>query len=322
MQEAGIRPDIVAGVSIGAFNGAVIASNPDRPGDALTAFWSDLAVRVNSTYGEEVRRWFATVQIALAGVPGLFSPRWLPPSLFESPYPGHWTSFHDLQLAIDLLEQYVDFSRLGTSPVRLIISAVDVETSELVSFDRYVHALSAKHVLASGSLPPSFSWTTVGGRHYWDGGIVSNSPLELVMDRCGPAGKRVFVVDLFSGTRRGLPDNLPAVMLRRDEILYAERLRNDLRTRDRERDFRRLVDAMLQELPPQVANRIRHRPQFMRLMGEEAPMTVTRIVRTSRRNETISSDFDFSDQSLKELISEGYRETKKVLSVNPDERHR
>jgi hypothetical protein len=86
-------------------------------------------------------------------------------------------------------------------------------------------------ILASGSLPPGFPWTTIDGRSFWDGGIISNSPLDLVVDHCGAASKRVFIVDLFAG-RKPLPKNLGEVLMRRDEILYAERIRNDAKSRD------------------------------------------------------------------------------------------
>ena len=126
----------------------------------------------------------------------------------------------------------------------MIISAVDIESSELVVFDSYVDNLPAQHVVASGSLPASFSWATVEGRHYW-GGIASNSPLELVLGVCGSAGKRMFLIDLFPAQRRGMPENLSDEMLRRDEILQVERVRNDMRTRYRVREFQRLVDEMI-----------------------------------------------------------------------------
>jgi NTE family protein len=95
-----------------------------------------------------------------------------------------------------LLKKYVDFPSLKIGPVRLLVSAVDVETGRLTIFDSFVDDLTADHVVASGSLPPGFPWTTIDGKHYWDGGIISNSPLDLVDERCGTAGKRVFIVDL------------------------------------------------------------------------------------------------------------------------------
>ncbi len=123
-----------------------------------------------------------------------------------------------------LIAKYVDFAALKRSPVRLLVSAVNVKTAELKVFDSYVDDLTPDHLLASGSLPPGFPWTFIDGQPYWDGGIISNSPLDLMTDRCGPAGIRVFIVDLFLG-QRALPSNMMEVLARRDEIVYSERIR-------------------------------------------------------------------------------------------------
>lgn len=307
LQERGIRPDIVAGVSIGAINSAIIAGNPDCAAQQLQAFWSELGTLSPELADEGLRRLVAGGQAALLGVPQFFQPGWLKPFWSVDASASCWTSLYDLSPARRLLEKYVDFERLKSSPVRLIVSAVDVETSELVVFDSYVDALSADHVLASGSLPPAFSWTTIEGRHFWDGGIVSNSPLEQVIERCGSAGKRVYIVDLYPDKARALPTNLTEVMARREEILFAERIRNDLRTETLVHDFQQLVRELLVELPPEQAHRIRHQPNFIQLMGQQAPLQITRIVRESLPGDPAASGYDFSDKTLAGLIEAGYR---------------
>lgn len=313
LEEAGIRPDVTAGVSIGAFNGAIIAGNPDRATAALESFWHDLATASPDFPDENIRRQFAQAQIALFGVARFFHPRWWLPIVSPLQLPLCWTSLYDTSPALTLLRKYVDFAKLGSSPVRLIVSAVDVRTSELVVFDSYVDELTPEHVLASGSLPPGFPWTTIAGRPYWDGGIVSNSPLEWVIDRCGSAGKRVFIVDLFSGTSRTLPTNLAEVAARQKEVLYCERVRSDLKTRDVVRSFRRLVDELVAELPAEAAARVRRQPNYIQMMGEDAPMSITRIVRESAVDEPASQDYDFSRQTLEQLAQEGYRTAKRAL---------
>lgn len=315
LQESGIRPDVVAGVSIGAFNGAIMAGNPDRAAEALTAFWNDLAIASPFIPNENLRREFACGQIALFGVPQFFRPRWLQPILGPEQWPNRWLSFYDTAPAVQLLEKYVDFGKLRASPIRLMVSAVDVQTSELVVFDSYVDDLTPAHIIASGSLPPSFPWTTIDGKHYWDGGIVSNSPLDLVVQRCGSFGKRVFIIDLFPGKRSAMPANLAEAMARQSEILYSERMHNDLITRTLVRDFRRLVDEIVADLPASAAERIRHRPHFIAMMGEDAPMTITRIVRENSEDEPSSKDYDFSRQTIDQLIESGYRMTRKALQL-------
>ena len=313
LQEAGVRPDVVAGVSIGAFNGAIIAGNPDRPAEALQAFWAELATLTPAVPDEALRQTLACQQIATWGVQPFFTPRWLQPMLGMAQWPQNWTSLYDTSPMRALLARYVDFSRLKASPVRLMVSAVDLETSELVVFDSYIDELTPDHILASGSLPPAFPWTTVNGRHYWDGGIVSNSPLERVVERCGSAGKQVYIIDLFPGQRRRLPGNLSEVMARRDEILYSERVRSDVRTREQARDYQRLVEDLMAELPPDAAARLRHQPRYIQLMGDDAPMTITRIVREDSDDAPSSRDYDFSRETVAQLQAAGYRMTRKAL---------
>jgi NTE family protein len=305
LEERGIVPDIVAGVSIGAFNGAIIAANPGCATVALESFWEELTVRSgdfgNSRFDDAMTSW----QTLALGSPNFFIPRWLQPIWSPEQFPYRWTSLYDTAPMKELIERYVDFSKLKNGPIRLLVSAVNVETAELEVFDSYAEDLTAEHILASGSLPPSFPWTTINGRHYWDGGIVSNSPLDLVTERCGAAGKRVFVVDLYPSVRP-LPKNLMEVSARRDEIVYSERIRRDAFARDVARDYGRLVEELLEEIDPTRAEMMRQRPRFIQLMGEIAPPDIVRIVRDPDEDETLGRDYDFSQKAVKRNRNLGY----------------
>ncbi len=313
LAEGGVRPDIISGVSIGAFNGAIIAGNPDHPVEALAGFWADLGTISPFIPDESLRRSVASSQIAMFGVQHFFTPRWMLPTLATDQLPAQWSSLYDMSPARELLVKYVDFDKLAKSPIRLMVSAVDIETSELVIFDSYAEKLTPDHIVASGSLPPSFPWTTIRGHHYWDGGIVSNSPLESVIERCGASGKTVFIIDLFPGRRTTLPQNLMEVMARRDEILYAERIRSDTRTERNMRDFRKLVEELQGDLPPEAVRRLRSNPLYIQLMGEDAPMKITRIVRENSEDESDSRDYDFSARTLEQLVESGYAMAQKAL---------
>jgi NTE family protein len=312
LEEHGIYPDIVAGVSIGAFNAAVIAGNPDNPGAALEDFWHDLAVVTPEIPDGTMRRIFSSWMSLYFGSPKFFRPKWFNPPWVPNQLPLNWTSFYDPSPVRELLAKYTDFSRLSSSPVRLIASAVNVETAQLEIFDSYVDDLTPDHILASGSLPPGFPWTTINGRHYWDGGIVSNSPLEDVIERCGAAGKHVFIVDLFPG-RKELPANIIEVMFRRDEIVYSERIRNDERTRNLMHDFRRLVDDILVDVSPEKLMQIKQRPRYIQLMGDIAPTIITRVVREMAEDEPLSKDYDFSALSIEQHKQRGYSATLRAL---------
>lgn len=310
LEEQSIFPSIVAGVSIGAFNGAIIASHPRGATAALEAFWGELSVVTPDVPFIGCEQALPALQILTFGVPRFFQPRWMQPFGAFAEFPLNWTSFYDTAPVKQLLAKYVDFAALKTSPVRLLLSAVNVTTAELVIFDSYVDDLTPDHILASGSLPPGFPWTIIDGKPYWDGGIVSNSPMELLIDRCGPDGKRVFIVDLFPG-ESPLPANMVEVMLRRDEIIYTERIRSDLRHRETIAAYRKLIDHLLTHLDPAEAARIKHFPGYIQLMGDGGATTITRFER--QRQESASLDYDFSLKSIKTHQVEGYAIAMKVL---------
>lgn len=262
-------------VSIGAFNGVIMAANPGHAAAAL----ADLMGAA----------------------------------------PLSWTSLYDPTPVKELLQRYVDFGALKSSPVRLLVSAVNVETARLEIFDSYVDDLSADHILASGSLPPGFPWTTIDGRHYWDGGIISNSPLELLLERTGTARKRIFIVDLYPETR-ALPTSLVEVLGRRDEIVFAERIRRDSAEQALVRDFRKLVEGILNYAStPVQAEQVRQWPTYIQLMGDkDAAPSITRIVRKGTDCETAARDFDFSALSIARHMEEGYASAREMLADRGD----
>ncbi|MFW9595726.1 MAG: DUF3734 domain-containing protein, partial [Macromonas sp.] len=133
------------------------------------------------------------------------------------------------------------------------------------------------------------------------------------VERCGSAGKQVFIIDLFPGKRTALPQNLAEVMARRDEIVYSERIRSDVRSRDMVRDFQTLVQELMKELPPETAARVRHEPRFIQMMSEQAPMTITRIVRENAEEQPASGDYDFSARTIGVLSQSGYEMARKAL---------
>jgi NTE family protein len=314
LEEANILPDVIAGVSIGAFNGAIIAANPGRAAPALESFWNELAICAPDLPNKALLRALSSWRTIWFGSPHFFRPRWVLPASGLDQFPWTWTNFYDVAPAKELLKKYVEFSRLRESPVRLLVGAVNVETAELELFDSHADDLTVDHIMASGSLPPAFPWTTIKEKHYWDGGIISNSPLELVTERCGSAGKRVFIVDLFA-TRQPLPQNLVEVWMRRQEIIYAERVRSDVRVRERVGDFRNLVREIMDHLQPEASDRLSQSPRFIRLMGDAAPTTITRIINDVQQGETPFADNDFSTQTIARHKRVGYLMTKRAIAA-------
>jgi NTE family protein len=255
----------------------------------------------------------ASWQALAFGVPGFFRPRWAALPFLEAS-PLAWTSFYDPTPVKRLLADFADFDFLASSPVRLLVSAVNVETARLEVFDSYVDAITPEHILASGSLPPGFPWTTINGKHYWDGGIISNSPLELVIERTGAARKRIFIVNLFPN-KKPLPTNLTEVLGRRDEIVYTERIRRDSAEQAVVGDFRKLVHSILAvAATPDGAAQVRQWPNYIQLMGDEdTRLDITRITRQGAEGEPASKDYDFSRTSIFKHMQAGYQMAKLAL---------
>jgi NTE family protein len=316
LEERSIYPDLVAGVSIGAFNAAIIAANPRNATAALEAFWRELSLDTPDVPYEELRRALSSLQSLVFGAPRFFRPRWFEPILAPARLPTNWTSFYDPSPLKATLSKYVAFKKLRDSPVRLVLSAVDVETSQLTIFDSYVDEITPEHVLASGSLPPAFPWTSIEGKHYWDGGLVSNSPLDQVVEVGGLTDKNIYVVNLWL-EQRALPRSIPEVLARRDEVLFAEKIRRNIRIWQKIDDYRRLVEEIMASLESKTAEQIKRRPHYIEAVGETCPLSITRITREPVEGESVSRDYEFSRKSIKEYIAQGYLVTAKTLAKRP-----
>lgn len=317
LHKRGIRPDVVAGVSIGAFNGAIVAGNPDHADQALTAFWHDLSTNSGLAGDEATRRAWSSQQTAMFGVPGFFEPRWTQLWKNFGQMPRHWPSLYDFSAAKKLLSQYVDFDRLKHSPVRLLVTAVDVQSSEVVLFDSYLDTFTVDHVLASGSLPPAFPWVTIGDRHYWDAGIVSNSPLQPTLSRIGHTGKDIYFIDLFPGYRENLPETLTEVSARRDEIVFSDRLKHDDYRQDTINNYQQLVASLMAELSPERARRLSREPLYIQLIDQAQPNKSIRITRHTDPAHPAPKAYDFSAQTIAQLMADGKKTVDDMLGPVP-----
>lgn len=312
MEEHEIYPDIVSGISIGAFNSAIIAGNPKHAAEALESFWNDLALDMINIPDEQTRRLLSSWHTIIWGSPNFFYPRWAMPVFNPAQLPVYWTSFYDNSYIKNLLCQYIDFKKLKDSPIRLLVMAVNVETSEFETFDSYTDEITPDHILASGSLPPGFPWTTINEKHYWDGGIISNTPIDSTLDICGQSNKKIYIVDLYL-RNRSLPQNMIEVLSRKDEILFSEKIRKDIRTTDLINSYKKLIEQILSFCEPSVAEEMRILPAYIQTMGDPGIQSITRITRESGKEEPYAWDSDFSRKTIEQHKKSGYEITKKIL---------
>lgn len=258
MDRSGIHPDWIVGTSIGAINGAIIAGNrPQRRLEHLHEFWSRVGkdwsnMKLDSPTTEPaavsfMSHWNALVTMAL-GVNGFFSPRWGSGFAFGMPVIPRDAAHYDVAPLARTLEELIDFDYLAQSPVRLSLGAVDIQSGKNRYFDSRTESISVHHILASSALPPAFGPIEIDGRHYWDGGISSNTPLEYVLreDRC--SDMLCFLATLWPA-QDGLPDSLHGVMRRRKEIQFSSKVETLLELEREIQQLRRDISFLAGKLP-------------------------------------------------------------------------
>ena len=217
LYEANIHPDWVAGISIGALNAAVIAGNPPALRVArLREFWEAITssplvplirgMEIKGDYLHSLVNQFRAFNVLLAGAPNFFKPR-LPPPYFQAPGTTEALSYYDTSPLQATLERFVDFDRINSGETRLSVGATNVRTGNFAYFDTTTHRIGPEHIMASGALPPGFPPVEIEGEFYWDGGVVSNTPLQWVLDSRPRADTLAFQVDLWNA-RGEIPRDL------------------------------------------------------------------------------------------------------------------
>ena len=322
LAEAGLHPDCVAGISIGANNGALIAGNPPETRVArLREFWELItsdpgwfnAVRPALTRGDLARGAFsriAAANVIMNGVSGFFSPRqpnpwWQPPGTLEA------TSYYDTSALRATLERLVDFDRINApGQMQLSVGAVNVRTGNFAYFDGRARRIGPQHIMASGALPPGFPAVEIEGEYYWDGGLVSNTPLEWVVEREGHGDMLIFQIDLWNA-RGEHPTTISNVMSREKEIRYSSRTRAATNTIRRRRKLSSALAALLDRIPDELKSG----PE-VRILADAADLSVYNIIHLIHRAKSYggaSKDFEFSRVTMDEHWNAGYHDAIRTL---------
>ena len=314
LAEANLHPDWVAGISIGAINSALIAGNPpEQRVEKLRAFWEAVTAPPlgipympgltiqNDMQHQIVNQWRA-LGIMLMGAPSFFKPRFPPPIFTPAGNPGN-LSFYDISPLKTLLESLVDFDRINAGETRFSVGATNVRTGNFAYFDNKTHKIAAAHVVASGSLPPGFPATEIDGEFYWDGGIVSNTPLQWVLDARPRQDTLAFQVDLWSASGE-LPRDMIEVDVRQKDIRYSSRTRAGTDQFRRMQAVRRAAAKLLAQMPGEV----RQSPEA-EILAQEADTKVYNILHLiyhAKKYEGASKDYEFSRRTMEEHWKSGY----------------
>lgn len=307
LAEAAIEIDWVAGISIGAVNAAIIAGNPpERRVARLRAFWDTLTGGLPSFpiwQTPDMREWlheWSAGFVATVGVPGFFRPRLLPP-LMGLPGTPEALSLYDSAPLAQTLDELVDWDLLNDGPVRLSVGAVDIESGNFAYFDTRDMRIDSRHIMASGALPPGLPPVEIDGRLWWDGGLVSNTPLGHVLD-AQTADLLVFQVDLFSAANER-PKTIMDVLARAKEIQFSSRTRQisdqQIRLRSERAAIRRVLDKLPSELlgDPDV--------RALAAAAQEYAANVVQLIYRANAWEGGARDYEFSARAMAEHWTAG-----------------
>jgi NTE family protein len=325
LSEANLQPDWVAGISIGAINSALIAGNPPQARvEKLRAFWELVTTAPYGGAGQvsfcpengmdgRLMRGVASQQsaalAAVHGVEGFFTPR--RPTLWP-PLSGYFeaTSYYDCAPLKATLERLVDFDRINAGAMRFSVGAVNVATGNFVYFDNATHTIGPEHVMASGAMPPGFPAVEIEGEFYWDGGLVSNTPLQWVLESEPRQDTLAFQVDLWNA-RGALPGNMAEVLTRQKEIQYSSRTRANSDRFKHGQKIRNALADLLRKLPETMKDS----PELALLnqIADHKVFNLVQLIYRSQRHEGYSKDFEFSRQSMEDHWRAGRNDTVRTL---------
>ena len=321
LAEAGLQPDCVAGISIGAINSAIIAGNPpERRVEKLRTFWETVTrpplgipylpgLQLNDDFQHQMVNQWRALGVLMWGAAEFFQPR-VPPPIFTPITTPDRLAFYDTSPLKTLLESLVDFDRINAKKMRFGVGAVNIKTGNFIYFDNLTHKVGPQHIMASGALPPGFPAVEVDGEYYWDGGIVSNTPLQWVLDSRPRVDTLAFQVDLWSALGE-LPRDMIEVDVRQKDIRYSSRTRKGTDEFRRMQSMRRAAAKLLGGMHPEL----RQSPEA-ELLAQEADDKVYNIVHLiyhARRYEGSSKDYEFSRRTMEEHWQSGYSDMERTL---------
>lgn len=325
MAQAGIEPSWVAGISIGALNAAVIAGNaPEQRVTALKGFWDEICQLNYSSNLDWFTPWwsglpdvarkalngFEASRTIMEGQKGFFSPRKPLPVDGLGMYPVDEVSYYVTAQLRETLLKYADFERINHGGMRVSVAAVNVATGNLTYFDNTETTLRPEHFMASGALPPAFPAVEIDGAYYWDGGLVSNTPLSYIVEHLSHKDTLVFQVDLWRA-HGALPSNFSDVGERVKDIQYSSRTRMVTDALALRQQTHRLLKGLLAKVPP--AKRDAVHQEAVDLLANDARVNIIHLIYKDKGYEGNSKDYEFSPLTMREHWASGLVDVQKTV---------
>lgn len=316
LDEADVPLHWVAGISIGAINSAIIAGN--APGDrvqALQGFWDRITSNVKWPFipeGDDLRAVYnhmAAWTALTAGAAGFFAPRFAAP-YFQPRGAEGAVSFYDTSELKHTLEEFADFDRINNGPMRLSVGAVNVRSGNFIYFDTTERTIKAEHIMASGALPPGFPPVEIENELYWDGGLVSNTPLQHVMEHLPTDNTLILQVDLFSA-RGPRPRTIEEVEERAKDIRFSSRTRLNSSLLAQAVHTRRQIQDLLAMLPPDLAEH--PTAAALRELPKVPKFNLVHLIYRAKLYEAANKDYEFSHNTMRDHWQSGYAMMKRSL---------
>ncbi|WP_027579658.1 patatin-like phospholipase family protein [Bradyrhizobium sp. Ai1a-2] len=316
LHEVGIEPDWICGVSIGAINSAIIAGNPpERRLERLHTFWDRITSRKIWHYTPDgdifrkARNFTSSFMTTVMGQPGFFAPHTTNPWL-SAAGARTATSYYDTAPLRESLLELVDFERINSKKMRFAVGAVNVLSGNFIYFDNAHDEIIPEHIMASGALPPALPMVKVGTDHFWDGGIVSNTPLQHLLDQSDSRNSLVFQVDLFSA-RGVLPRDIQDVMARHKDIMYSSRTRYNTDMYRKTHNLRARLYKALSKIPDE---QLSAEERELRDSNSALPsIAILQLIYQQKAYEGHAKDHEFSGTSMREHWMSGHEDTKRTL---------
>jgi NTE family protein len=318
LHEAGIEPDWIVGTSIGAINASLIAGNrPDDRLSRLEEFWRRVTHRPlwdGWAIWPEIAQSLSYFKILTAGLPGFFEPN--PLVTFGAHFPlgtdraGYYST---MPLERTLLE-LVDFSLVNRCRPRLTVGAAHVRTSQMKYFDSRDVELGVRHILASGALPPAFPAVRIDGELYWDGGILSNTPTEVVFDDNPRRSSLIFAVHMWNPIGPE-PETIWQILNRQKDIQYSSRVATHISRQLQIHRLRHIIRQLVERLPE--AERNTDAVRELASYGCLNRMHVVRLLAPRLDNEDHRKDVDFSPSGIRKRWEAGYEKTRREIDRAP-----
>jgi NTE family protein len=319
LHEAGIEPDWVVGTSIGAINGALIAgSTPGQRLQNLRTFWKSIEQNfmtiAPNQYSAAMTRAMANWTAIAMGIPSFFMPNpfaWLNQNAAIGLTNAAYYSTAPLRKT---LEGLIDVDYLNAEKLRLSLGTVTVSTGDMRYFDSRDETITMDHIMASCAYPPAFPAVRINGDPYWDGGIYSNTPIEVVLDDNPRRDSLIFAVDVWN-PEGPEPQSIREVAERQKEILYASRAKSHIARQKQIHHLRHVIRELTKAMPDNI--RTQANINELSTWGCHTVMHVVRLVAEGIDGEGELKDIDFTVEGIRSRWRAGYEDTCRMLQSSP-----